>query len=224
MKDVLPFCKKYIGSKYVFGAIVPKKVANYKGAFDCAEFVTYALAQVLGVFGYGSRSDDAYTGYLAEDAQSKGVIISVEQAARIPGAILLRVPKGKAIGHTAFSQGNGKTIEAHSTKHGVKEDKVDGRRWDYGIVMPGIAYDEQPVVKTSAPAIVYRLKSPMMKAPFVEQLQKALKVKGYYTAEKTDQWYGELAQDAVVRFQRANGLIVDGEVQPGGETTKLLGL
>jgi len=224
LKDVLPFAKSYIGSKYVFGIMVPKHVPNYKGAFDCAEFVAYCIGQQLGVFGYGTRNDDAYTGFFGNDAESKGIIIPVTQAAKIPGAILLRKPKGGAIGHIVFSQGNGKTIEAHSTKYGVIESVVDGRRWDYGILLPGIAYSENVApVNTKAPVIVYRLKTPLMEDPFVRILQTKLKEKGYYML-KLDDYFGPGTQDAVVRFQKAYGLVVDGEVMPGGETAKALGI
>jgi len=223
-KDLVVFLKQYIGSPYVFGAIVPKKVPGYVGAFDCAEFVTYGVGQVYGIFGYGTRNGDAFTGYMSQDAAKYGKKIPVDVAARIPGAILMRDPKPGAIGHTAVSQGNGQTIEAYNTKKGVKEDVVTGRRWDYGYLLNGVDYEEKQPVKTIPPAVTFRLKSPMMKDPFIEVLQKALKAKGFYNEPKTDQYFGPKLNDAVVKFQRANGLIVDGEIEPGGETAKALNI
>lgn len=224
MSDVLPFAKNYIGSPYVFGVLVPKTKPGYVGAFDCAEFVAYAIAQVLKVTDYGVRSGDAYTGFFQVDAKSKGEMIPVKDAAMIPGAILLRYPAPGAIGHIAFSQGNGKTIEAHSTKYGVIESKVDGRRWDTGIVLPGIAYCKSADVKSEAPKIVYRFKSPMMRDPYIKTAQDKLKKLGFYNEPKTDEYFGMKMLDAIIKFQKSKGLIADGEFMPGGETAKALGI
>jgi N-acetylmuramoyl-L-alanine amidase len=222
MSDVLSFAKKYIGSPYVFGVVVPKSTPNYKGSFDCAEFVAYTIAQVLGVGDYGVRNGDAYTGFFQVDAKNKGIVISVKDAASIPGAILLRFPAVGAIGHIAFSQGNGKTIEAHSTKYGVIESKVDGRRWDVGVVLPSIPYNKLTEVNTEAPKIVYRFKHPMMQDPYIKVAQDRLKKLGFYTEPKTDEFFGTKMLDSVIRFQKSQGLIADGEFMPGGETAKAL--
>lgn len=223
LKLVIAFALSYIGSKYVFGVVVPKKQKNYVGAFDCAEFIAYTAGQALDVFDYGVRNGDAYTGFFQQDAKDKGVIISVERAARIPGAIVLRYPKPGAIGHIAWSKGDGKTVEAHSTKYGVIESKIDGRRWDVGVLLPGLAYTENLPVKTKAPEIVYRLKSPMMRDPYIKTIQTKLKEKGFYKIA-IDDAFGKGTNDAVVAFQKSKGLIVDGEVMPGGETAKALGI
>ena len=224
---VLPFGKKFIGNKYVFGAYVKKDNDKYDGVFDCAEFVAYCNYQVFSIL-YGTegntlKKDDAYTGYFARDVEKYGIKISVEQAARTPGAILLRVPKLGAIGHIVFSQGNGKTVEAHSTKYGVKEDKVDGRRWDYGFLLPNVEYTENkaPVI-TSAPKIVYRLKTPMMSGDYVKTIQKGLQKAGFYLGWVPDVYFGPKMQDAVVKYQKKYGLIADGEVMPAGEVEKSL--
>lgn len=222
--NIISFAKQFIGANYVLGAFVPKNSKDYKGPFDCAEFVAYVIFQLFG-FLYGcdtSKIDqaakaDAYTGYFDRDANKFGRIIPVEQAARTSGAILLRVPTGSAIGHIAFSQGNGLTVEAHSSKTGLIESKVDGRRWSYGILLPGVDYVENQPVITQAPAIVYRLKRPRMKGLFVGELQRRLGI-------DMDNTYGPDTQAAVVKFQRIKGLIPDGEVMPAGETARALGI
>lgn len=222
--DLITNAFSYLGDAYKFGADVPKWDENFRGATDCAEFVARTIYLVTGiVYGCSSkdiRKADAYTGFFNSDANKRGTIISVEMAAKIPGAILLRIPQLKAvginsIGHVVFSQGNGMTVEAHSTKYGVIQSKVDGRRWDIGILVPGIDYDVRNFVFTEAPKIVFRLKAPMMKDEFVFKLQQALKI-------KADGYFGPQTQKAVVKFQKENGLIVDGEVMPEGETAKLL--
>lgn len=224
--DLINFLEKYKGKPYVFGVVVPKKEANYSGdkGFDCAEFITYGSGQVYGFFGFGTRGGDAFTGYMVQDFEKFGRKITVEQAARTPGAILMREPKPGAIGHTAASKGDGTTIEAHSTKYGVTNSKVDGRRWDYGFLFDGVEYTENKPVKTSAPKVTFRLKTPMMKDSFIEVLQKALKKEGFYNEPKTDEFFGPKLNAAVIAYQKKKGLVVDGEVMPGGETAKSLNI
>lgn len=222
--DLIPFAKGLVGRKYLLGAYVPKNNQEYKGSFDCAEFISYILYQKFNIL-YGTElntfsrklSDDAYTGYFDRDANKKGNIISINQSARTPGALLLRVGIGSSIGHIALSQGNGKTIEAHSTKYGVCESKVDGRRWSYGILIPGIQYEELPYVISKPPIIVYRLKSPYMRDAYIGKIQVALGL-------NVDNIFGRKTQDAIVAYQKKKGLTPDGEVMPGGETSKSLKL
>lgn len=222
---LIQFAKKYLGSTYVLGAFVPKNNSTYKGAFDCAEFVAFVNFQVLGILYGCSTADinkadkaDAYTGFFGRDAQAKGIIISVERAARTKGAMLLRLPRGGgAIGHIGLSQGTGKTVEAYNSRYGVIESVVDGRRWDYGLLLPDVEYTELAPVITNAPVVVYRLKTPLMKGDFVGEIQRILGV-------PVDYIYGKVTQAAVVEFQKLKGLVVDGEVMPNGETAKALGI
>jgi len=229
-KAVLTFAKLYLGFAYVFGAFVPKDSENYKGAFDCAEFVAFCVFKVYG-FLYGCDTSDvtkaskadAYTGYFTRDALAKGIVIPVDQAINTPGAILLRSPKVGAIGHIAFSRGDGTTIEAHSTKLGVINWQATGRRWDMGILLPGINYELSKDVKNSLPTIVYRWKSPLMVDPFIGKIQSALSKAGH-DPKGHDNKFGEDTHKAVVAFQKEKGLIADGEIMPSGETAKALGI
>ena len=77
---------------------------------------------------------DAYTGYWAEQAKSDDTFISVEEAARIPGACVLRSPTSNRGGHIVVSDGLGGTIEAHSTNRGVIQHSLTNRRWDAGVL------------------------------------------------------------------------------------------
>jgi N-acetylmuramoyl-L-alanine amidase len=224
--DLVLFLKGFIGRPYVLGAMVPKDEKNYKGPFDCAEFAAYGLFQTYG-FLYGcSTSDeakahtaDAYTGFFDRDAHKIGKIITVSEAAQIAGALILRVPSGSAIGHIVVSQGNGKTIEAHSTKTGCIESIVSGRRFDYGILPPGIEFSANSSVISSPPKdVVYKLKTPYMKDQFIKKVQEALGFKG----SQADGVYGPVTQGAVVQYQRKNGLVMDGELTMTGETARTL--
>src|SRR5713226_3931966 len=145
--DLVSLAKGHVGERYVFGVLVPKNDANWHGPWDCAEFVSWCVFQTAGQL-YGCLNDkgnpanaDAYTGYWSRDVDSLGIKISVEHARVTPGAAVLRLPAKDATGHIVLSDGSGATVEAHSTATGVIQSKLDGRRWDCGILIPGIQYN-----------------------------------------------------------------------------------
>ena len=228
---IVTLAKGYMGLPYNFGVVVPKNDKTYRGAFDCAELAAYLIFQKYGkLFGCNTAdvkkaaTADAYTGYFNRDLLAGLLIeISIEEAARTPGAFVLRVAVGKSIGHIALSRGNGLTYEAHSTAKGCIPDKIDGRRWDKAFLIKGVEYTQNMPVKTAAPAIVFRLKRPFMEDPFIDKLQRALQAAGY-DPNGIDGKFGEDTQGAVVNFQKANGLTADGEVMPVGPTAKALGI
>lgn len=220
--------KPHVGEAYLLGTLVPKDDANWRGAWDCAELAIWSAYQVAGKL-YGCYNNngkphtaDAYTGYLARDAESLGVKISVEQAARTPGALVLRVAANGVTGHVVISDGHGGTVEAHSHADGVILGKLAARRWDYGILLPWITYEENQEVAVPKPAkAVYYLASPMMRGPVVLEIEKALKQRGYYHGA-LDGIFGGGLFAAVRSYQGVNGLNVDGEV--GEKTAGLLGI
>lgn len=230
-QDLLNTAQKYIGRPYVLGAVVPKSRLDYSGPFDCSELcarVIYEETETL----YGCRPEDqakaktadAYTGYFGIDAEKYGTKITIEDAARISGALLLREPTGSAIGHIAFSKGNGKTIEARGSKYGVVEHKVSGRDWDYGILLPFVDYSKGGEVKVLKPiGKLIKLVAPFLIDVAVGLIQKVLKDKGIYTGA-IDNIYGPKTQAAVVKFQKESGLTPDGQLISGGDTSKALGI
>ncbi|MGI6141158.1 MAG: cell wall hydrolase [Caldicoprobacterales bacterium] len=52
------------------------------------------------------------------------------------------------------------------------------------------------------------------RGPEVTQLQQELKNRGYFTHWRTTAYFGTITQNAVIRFQRDHGLLVDGIVGP----------
>lgn len=228
---VLLIAKTLMGLPYSFGVVVPKNDKKYRGPFDCAELAAYVIFQAYGQLFGCSTADikkaataDAYTGYFNRDIVAGLLIeIPVAEAARTPGAFLIRLAVGKSIGHIVVCQGNGLTFEAHSTAKGCIPDKVDGRRWDKAFLIRGVEYQQLEPVKTARPAVVFRLKRPFMKDPFVGKIQQALLEAGY-DPNGVDDIFGEDTQEAVVKFQKANGLTADGEVVPGGPTATALGI
>jgi len=219
-KDILALAAKHIGEKYVLGALVPKNDANYKGPFDCAEFISYVIYQLTGKL-YGCERNtgsparaDAYTGFWGRDAKKLCKTIPVAEALATPGAILLRLGSKSAIGHIVFSTGAGGTIEAHSTKIGVIRSSAQNRRWDIGILVPDFDYATS-LVPYLAPDKLYRLKTPLMKGEPVKAIQKALGM-------VEDGVYGAQTEQAVRIFQARHALIADGEVGP--QTAKAMGV
>jgi len=226
-KDIVNVARQHIGEKYIFGAPVPKDNPAWKGPWDCAEFASWCVYQVSQKL-YGCNDDscspsgaDAYTGYWGRDVGRLGIEISLAQAATIPGALVLRNP-GTKCGHIVISDGNGGTIEAHSTARGVIADTLDNRRWDTGILIPWITYAPSDQVTVVVPSgLIYRVTSPPMESATVLAIQKAL-VRRRLNPGALDGKYGPHTAAAVTAFQRAKGLVADGEVGP--QTAQALGV
>ena len=127
------------------------------------------------------------------------------------------------IGHVAISRGDGTTIEAHSSKRGVTNDKVDGRQWDIAMLLPGIEYPAILGEAVFAPpsGLVLRLTMPPMKGKRVKELQQALK-KLKIDPGVIDGVFGPHTEAAVRALQLQRGMVPDGEVGPA--TRALLGL
>ena len=228
-QDLLKLANRHVGEAYILGAFAPKDNPNWRGPWDCAEFVSWLNFQVTGLLlGCTNNADspslaDAYSGAWARDAAIANRPISLGQAKATPGAVLVRKPPPKGIGHVALSQGDGTTVEAHSSKLGVTNQKVDGRRWDLAMLLPLIQYPEPlSVVVISPPSgLVLRLTFPPMHGQLVTSLQKALKAREIDPGE-IDGVFGPHTEAAVRAFQLNVGLNPDGEA--GRLTLSKLGL
>ena len=226
--QIVQIAQQHVGEKYVFGVLVPKNNANWKGPWDCAEFASWTIFQA-GAILYGCDRDssdpstaDAFTGYWERDANNRGEIIPLEQAARTAGAAVLRIPKPGAVGHIVFSDGNGGTVEAHSTQDGVIRSTLANRRWDMGILVPGITYTQGSAVPVPAPTtVIYRLNNPIMVGDTVKEIQKALQAAGFDPGA-VDGEFGPHTHAAVVAFQLSQGMLADGDVGP--KTAAALGI
>jgi hypothetical protein len=223
---VVALARRHIGEPYILGARAPLANADWRGPWDCAEFAAWCLYQTNGIlFGVEPRHDplraDAYTGYWAAHARAAGATVPVEQAVGIAGAFLLREPQSGRTGHIALSDGAGGTVEAHSSKRGVIAGQAGGRRWDYGILVPGLRYfaSATPIPVAPPPAGILRLTEPLLRGEAVRQLQQCLATLGLHPG-RIDGIYGPQTEAAVAAFQAAQGLVVDGEVGP--ETRAIL--
>ena len=228
-KDLVKLGDRHRGEKYILGAFAPKDNPNWKGPWDCAEFASWLAFQCGGVLvGCVDNSKtpsaaDAYSGAWARDAAVAHHPISIGQAKSTAGAVLVRKPPPGGIGHVAISRGDGSTIEAHSTARGVVSDKVDGRRWDLAMLIPGIAYADVlgETVFTPPGALVLRLTMPPMQGKLVKGLQQALKALKFDPGQ-VDGMFGPHTEAAVRAFQLSNGMVPDGEAGPA--TFTALGL
>jgi hypothetical protein len=155
--------------------------------------------------------------------KARGIKTSIKRAARTPGAAVLRAPQAGAIGHIVISDGEGGTVEVHSSKKGVIEFTLSERRWDMGILVPGIAYEENQsdVTVGPPPGTIHRLRFPRMTGEKVKEIQRSLKAAKYDPGE-IHGTYGPETQAAVIAFQIMKGLVPDGEV--GSVTAKALGV
>jgi len=219
-EEIVQIAETRVGEQYILGAKVPKDNPNWKGPWDCAEFASWCVFQASKKL-YGCDNDagnpstaDAYTGYWARDADSSGSRISIAEAARTPGAMVLRIAQGKLTGHIVISDGKGGTIEAHSSAKGVIKSTLSNRRWDTGVLVPWIAYDQKSPAPLMPPSIpVYRVTSPLMHGDKIKKLQESLEKQGYDPGG-CDGIYGSQTAAAVHAFQLAKGLVPDGEVGP----------
>lgn len=216
--EMLKLAETRIGEKYV-NVCIPKNNPNWRGPWDCAEFMSWLVYQVGG-FLYGCVDNkgnpatvEAYTGAWQSDAKKLGVRVPIAQAASTVGAVLLRYPPSPgSMGHIVVCDGTGGTVEAMGKAFGVRRGKVGGREWDTGVFLPGFTYDAvNAAVDTSPPAFLYAIGRPGMNKAVVRAIQGALKALGIDPGP-VDGIYGHNTAAAVAAFQATKGLIVDGQV------------
>jgi Putative peptidoglycan binding domain len=208
--------------------LVPKDDANYKGPWDCAEFISWLIFQEAHVL-YGCVDDavppaeaDAYTGAFKTDVTRLGKKVSVGEAAATVGGILLRYPPAPgAMGHVVLCDGRGGTVEAKGRLFGVVEDTVHNRPWDTGVLIPNIQYDSTTPMAVTPPAVIYAPGAPGMDTGVIKRIQTALLSNGFNPGVINGEFNTD-TENAVVNFQDAKGLTVDGQIGP--ETATALGI
>ncbi len=141
-QKILDLAVKHLGEAYVLGSVAPLNNGAYKGPWDCSEFATWCIYQISGKkVGYREGGGGAFTGYWQEDIATKCIVISKRDAKRTEGAILLKFPEDGKVGHIAFSDGNGRTVEAMNSKNGVTRGNVGPfRGWDVFLLVKGLTY------------------------------------------------------------------------------------
>jgi hypothetical protein len=208
--------------------LVPKSNPNWHGPWDCAEFMSWLVFQDAG-FLYGcidNNADpataDAYTGAWQRDAETRGIRVPINQAAATAGGFVLRYPPVAAdMGHIAICDGRGGTVEAKGHAFGVVTDTVHGRRWDTGVLLPGVQYGAAGKLDLEPPPRIYYVGAADLDPDAVRNIQLTLSGKRFDPGP-VDGIFGANTALAVAAFQRVHGLVMDGEVGP--QTASALGV
>lgn len=226
--DIVTLAMGHENDRYVLGQPVPLGNPNWRGPWDCAEFVSWAAyhayRMTFAVRPANIHRGESYSGWWYSDAMALGANIPVARAIATAGAILVRKPGafGIRIGHVAISRGDGTTIEAHSARVGVAVREAHGRQWSIGVALPGVDYiTASGGQRYRQPTGLLTLKSPYMRGQAVRAVQEALAGAGTDPGP-VDGIFGSMTHLAVAGFQAREGLRVDGVV--GEETARALGL
>ena len=227
--DLVALAATRIGEIYK-NVPVPKDNPNWHGPWDCAEFASWVVYQIVGRL-YGCvdnngnpATTEAYSGAWVNDAVRGAIGNTTQAAANVtPGVILIRKPPMSGeMGHIAISDGQGGTVEAAGSGAGVCRKKVEGRLWHHFGLVPGVTYSSSGAVIAPRPLpVLLTLEQPNITGPRVRRVQQALKGAGFDPG-KIDGAYGPHTVAAVAAFQATHRLVSDGVVGP--LTAKKLGI
>jgi hypothetical protein len=224
---VLEIARRHLGEEYTLGARVPMTQDRWTGPWDSAEFASWCVYRASGIlFGTEPRTDpmlaDACTGFWFDQAVATGSVVDWREAAGMPGAAVVRRPSSGGAGHIVLSDGQGGTVEAHSRLRGVIAGSLSGRRWDCGVVVPGICYlpSDAPVA-LGEDIDTLHLTHPLTRSERARMVQRRLGELGFPVGA-VDGIFGPQTAHAVQGFQARRGLAPDGEV--GAITWAALGL
>lgn len=135
------------------------------------------------------------------------------------------------MGHVGVYIGGGRVIEAMGHAYGVVETRLSGRGWafwgkpdwiDYGEGAPAAGNTSHTSVAGAGirPSYFYRVALPLLKTGMVcgevRTAQRLLIALRYLPAGEDDGEFGPKTFKAAQDFQRARGLLADGEI--GGDT------
>lgn len=130
------------GDEYIFGHEVSLSDTDPR-AFDCSELIQWACWRI----GVEPHMPDG-SWLQARHCRDHRTLTSVENGIVTPGALLFRFSSSPFSGgrpsssHVAVSQGDGRTIEARSSRHGVGQFSAHNRDWTHAGLVPGIDYEE----------------------------------------------------------------------------------
>lgn len=127
------------GDRYIFGVEASPSDSN-PSAFDCSELVEWGCERL------GLPAPDG-SWLQARWVYNAGLGMPPAAAVDTYGALLFRFSSDPfsdgrpRSAHVAVSQGNGMTIEARSTRHGVGQFSAENRGWTHAGLVPGMDYD-----------------------------------------------------------------------------------
>ena len=218
-RDLIEIGSEHLGQRYVFGAHVPLDAPDWRGPWDCSKFVSWCVYQAYGlVFGAGNvrkvAQAEPYSGSWYDEARRYGTAIAWQDALSIPGAVLIRKPISRRIGHVVISMGDGdSTLETRAALMAWNLEGAKKRVWGIGCLLPGVDYDDAmprppPPKPEPMPADYLWLRRPMIRAAKVITLQRALLDEGIHPGP-VDGEYGPVTSSAVICFQLEAGIEVD---------------
>jgi len=180
---------------------------------DCSGLFAWAFAKLGGSIAHGSNS--IYDRYCTK----KGKLTADLKKTLLPGTAVF-TGDAKSHGHIGLYVGNGKCIEASSTEAGVIRSNITENKWTYYGLLKNVDYSaqdapEQPSKPTDDKIPTGNL--PTLKkgstGEYVTLLQTKLLNKGYDLGKYgADGDFGSATESAVKKFQKDNGLTVDGIV------------
>lgn len=138
------------GDRYVFGAEASADDPN-PDAFDCSELIEW-VGRRLDV---DPRIPDG-SWYQARHVRQHSTEVSIPDALATRGALLFKFSSSPYSGgrpssaHVAISLGDGRTMEARSSRHGVGVfGNAEARGWTHAGLIPGVDYrdpEQQPAI------------------------------------------------------------------------------
>lgn len=203
-------CKKLLsqaGDQYVFGHEVRLTDPN-PSAFDCSELIEWGCAQI----GVQPKVPDG-SWLQARHVKEAQSLVSIERAIETRGALLFRFSSDPFAGgrpayaHVALSLGDGRTIEARDTAHGVGVFPALDRGWTHAGLVPGVDYGAVP----PGGAIARDSKGAEVKAWQLDLLKWRADCLPTYGADGD---FGAETEQATRTFQQEMGLPVTGVVTP----------
>jgi len=221
-------------------SLLSSKRAQYPGYYQAADFESQFGHKVHDCVGlikgyrwcdgpedgrpaYSGAQDVAVAG-LYRQCSVKGNILSMPDE---PGICVFM----GNMGHVGVSIGGGRVIEAMGHAYGVVETRLSGRGWafwgkpdwiDYSDNSPAAGKpDSTPGASAGTrPSYFYRVALPLLKTGMVcgevRTAQRLLIALRYLPAGEDDGEFGPKTFKAAQDFQRARGLLADGEI--GGDT------
>lgn len=140
ISEVVELALSQEGDDYIFGTEVSVSDSNPR-AFDCSELVQWACGRA----GVDPTMPDG-SWIQARHCNKYALLLPVEEAIDIYGALLFKFAGDPFSGgrpssaHVAFSLGDGTTMEARSSRHGVGTFSAYGRGWTHAALIPGTVY------------------------------------------------------------------------------------
>lgn len=218
VEQVVKLFLSQVGDPYRYGYEIPPGTMDPE-AGDCSEYLQWATAMV-GID--PPLPDGSWRQYLF--VADHGDLIGVRSGVNTRGALLFRFSTTPKPGgtrpkasHVALSLGDGRTMEARSTKRGVGVFSAMRRGWTHAGLIPGAIYAG---AGEAGQALLRRVLREGEDGPAVRILQGLLMADGFGPSGLVahsglpDGRFGKFTRTHVVLFQTGHGLEPDGIVGP----------